>query len=222
MDTDVLLSTLLKLVSGDKERCFQLVKQVRSRYPNQTMQWCIQKAIYDLRYRKVVKLPPPPPPNQNPGKALRQDLAQSRQDFIGKPEDWHWSQVTQKSENTVKPNPKLARWGSEPASPAPAAKSPSSPTPGGGSWGAKGVKLNAPEPEKPLAVSSQSLQALVEAKRKMVSPQSSEASRKKLFRLTGNVETGRRLVQRIRVANPDRSEQWAVDKAIYDLERDRL
>lgn len=200
MDTDVLLSTLLKLVGGDKERCFQLVKAVRAKYPNQSMQWCIQKAIYDSRYRKVVELPPPPPPNQNPGKALRRDLAQSRQEFIGKSEQWHLTQVAK-----LKPNSTLNRWGE-----------------GGGSWGAKGVKLNAPEPEKPLAVSSQSLQALVEAKRKMVSPQSSEASRKKLFRLTGNVETGRRLVQRIRIANPDRSEQWAVDKAIYDLERDRL
>lgn len=92
-------------------------------------------------------------------------------------------------------------------------------------WGAKGVVIStAATNEKPLALSPQDLQALLEAKRKMAaSKPSSEKSRKKLYcLLNGDIEAARRLVHRIRIANPECSEQWAVDKVIYDLERDRI
>jgi len=156
-----LLPSVLKLVNGDKKRCFQLIKEIRGQYPAKSMQWCLQKVIYDLRHSK--KVPPPPPP-PNPGLSA----------------------------------PKLQH------------------------WGVTGVVLNSKEQEKPLAVSSRDLQALIETKRRMPSQQASEASRRRLYKLlSGDVEQARRLVQRVRIANADKSEQWAVEKVIYDLERDR-
>jgi hypothetical protein len=48
------------------------------------------------------------------------------------------------------------------------------------------------------------------------------ATRQRLMRLVnGNQAVADRLVQRVRSQNPDRSEQWWWEKAIYDLERDR-
>lgn len=44
----------------------------------------------------------------------------------------------------------------------------------------------------------------------------------KLARLMqGDKEAARRLVQHIRVANPDQSEAWCYEKAVEDLMRDR-
>ena len=56
---DVLLASLLKLLNGDKERCFQLVEAVRNQYPGKSMQWCLEKAIYDLRWGKKQVKPNP-------------------------------------------------------------------------------------------------------------------------------------------------------------------
>lgn len=48
------------------------------------------------------------------------------------------------------------------------------------------------------------------------------ATRQRLMRLVnGNQSVAARLVQRVRSQNPDRSEQWCWEKAIYDIERDR-
>ncbi len=90
-------------------------------------------------------------------------------------------------------------------------------------WGTKGVTITSSAMENPLSVSQQDLEALIAVKQKMAeSKPSSNASRRKLYQLLkGDVDQARRLVRRIRVSNPDRSEQWAVDKAIYDIERDR-
>lgn len=153
---DELLPVLLKLVNGNKEVCFELIKQVRQKHPGQPMHWCIQKAIYDARYRASV----PPPKPTAPAKTAR--------------------------------------------------------------WGLYGVSVKS-SAEEPLRASTRDLQALLKAKRKMAQSQpSSEASRRHLFKLCkGDIDQARRLVQRVRVANPDRSEQWAVEKVIYDLERDR-
>lgn len=196
---DELLPVLLKLVKGDKERCYELIKAIRSKHPEKPMHWCIQKAIYDARFPK----------------------------------------------KQVKPNSTLARWGTGggefPTTAKPASQPPNSSTakarplppppppnpmlskPKTERWGVHGVQLKASN-EKPLALSTGDLEALLKAKRKMASSKpASEASRKRLFRLcNGNIDQARRLVQRVRVANPDRSEQWAVEKCIYDLERDRL
>lgn len=50
----------------------------------------------------------------------------------------------------------------------------------------------------------------------------SRATRQRLMRLVnGNQSVATRLVQRVRSQNPDRSEQWCWEKAIYDIERDR-
>ena len=48
------------------------------------------------------------------------------------------------------------------------------------------------------------------------------STRQRLMRLVnGNQAVAARLVQRVRSQNPDRSEQWCWEKAIYDIERDR-
>ncbi|MEO0431056.1 MAG: hypothetical protein AAF151_05110 [Cyanobacteria bacterium J06656_5] len=48
------------------------------------------------------------------------------------------------------------------------------------------------------------------------------ATRQRLMRLVnGNQSVASRLVERVRSQNPDRSEQWCWEKAIYDIERDR-
>ncbi|NEP15703.1 MAG: hypothetical protein F6J97_02235 [Leptolyngbya sp. SIO4C1] len=48
------------------------------------------------------------------------------------------------------------------------------------------------------------------------------ATRQQLMRLVnGNRAVADRLVERVRSQNPDRSEQWCWEKAIYDIERDR-
>ena len=40
--------------------------------------------------------------------------------------------------------------------------------------------------------------------------------------LTRNPDTSHRLVADIKVRNPDRTLEWCAEKAIYDIERDRL
>ena len=54
------------------------------------------------------------------------------------------------------------------------------------------------------------------------SPGVPRSTRQRLMRLVnGNQAVAARLVQRVRSQNPDRSEQWCWEKAIYDIERDR-
>ncbi|MBE9078033.1 hypothetical protein IQ241_12135 [Romeria aff. gracilis LEGE 07310] len=40
-------------------------------------------------------------------------------------------------------------------------------------------------------------------------------------RVGGNAAVAQRLVERVKMQNPGRSEQWCWEKAIYDIERDR-
>lgn len=40
--------------------------------------------------------------------------------------------------------------------------------------------------------------------------------------LTRNSDTSRRLVAHIRALNPDKNLEWCAEKAIYDIERDRM
>jgi hypothetical protein len=175
----VLLSSILKLCNGDKERCYQLIQQIRAKYPNKSMHWHLQKVIYDLRWN--AKKAPPPPPNPilcHPERKLPSEPLQPMRQ--GK--DHHW-------------------------------------------WGVKGVVVTAKtQPEQPIVLSKAALEALAKTKRKIAekSQPASEVTKRKLFKLTGNWEVSQRLVARIRFNNPDRSEQWAYEKAIYDLERDRL
>lgn len=158
IDDTVLLSSVLKLLNGDKNLCFQLIEAIRAQYPSKSMQWCLEKVMYDLRHGKNVFLPPPTPE-------------------LSAPKVQH--------------------------------------------WGVTGVVLKSGE-EKPLALSPRDLEALIEAKRKMPLGHSSEKSRRSLYKLlSGDIEQAKRLVNGVRIANPARSEQWAVDKVIYDLERDR-
>jgi hypothetical protein len=49
-----------------------------------------------------------------------------------------------------------------------------------------------------------------------------ESTKKQLYKLAGNWDVVNRLVERIQLNNPTQSEQWAYEKAIWDLERDRL
>ncbi len=162
-DQTVLLASIVKLLNGDKDKGFQRIAAIRKQYPAKSMEWCLQKVIYDLRHG--TKLPPPPAPPANPTLST--------------------------------PKPTLQH------------------------WGLTGAVLKATE-EKPLAISTRDLEALAKAKRKMPSQPASEASRRRLYNLVlGNADQARRLVERLRISNPDRSEQWAVEKAIYDLERDR-
>ena len=44
----------------------------------------------------------------------------------------------------------------------------------------------------------------------------------RLTGLTRNVETSDRLVRQISAVNPDKDMLWCVQKAIYDIERDRM
>ncbi|MEO0535351.1 MAG: hypothetical protein AAF215_15950 [Cyanobacteria bacterium P01_A01_bin.123] len=47
-------------------------------------------------------------------------------------------------------------------------------------------------------------------------------TRRALMRLVnGNPGVAQRLVERVRQQNPERSEQWCWEKAIYDIQRDR-
>lgn len=50
----------------------------------------------------------------------------------------------------------------------------------------------------------------------------SRATRKQLMRrVGGNAAVAQRLVERVKMQNPGRTEQWCWEKAIYDIERDR-
>lgn len=40
-------------------------------------------------------------------------------------------------------------------------------------------------------------------------------------RVGGNAAVAQRLVERVKMQNPGRTEQWCWEKAIYDIERDR-
>jgi hypothetical protein len=40
---------LLRLVGGNREVAERLVEQVQVRYPNRNLQWCWEKAIYDIQ-----------------------------------------------------------------------------------------------------------------------------------------------------------------------------
>lgn len=47
-------------------------------------------------------------------------------------------------------------------------------------------------------------------------------TKRDLLRLVGgNREVAQRLVDQVKLRNPDHSEQWCWEKAIYDIERDR-
>jgi hypothetical protein len=49
-----------------------------------------------------------------------------------------------------------------------------------------------------------------------------KATRKRLLSLVGgNAAVAQRLVSDVQRRNPDRTEQWCWEKAIYDVERDR-
>jgi uncharacterized protein HemY len=55
-----------------------------------------------------------------------------------------------------------------------------------------------------------------------VTGQVTRATRQQMMRLVnGNRGVAERLVGRVRSQNPDRSEQWCWEKAIYDIQRDR-
>ena len=53
-------------------------------------------------------------------------------------------------------------------------------------------------------------------------PFSSGVSFPRLDELTHSAETSRRLVKHMQQMHPDKSLQWCVEKAIYDIERDRM
>jgi hypothetical protein len=40
---------LLRLVGGNRDVAERLVEQVQVRYPNRNLQWCWEKAIYDIQ-----------------------------------------------------------------------------------------------------------------------------------------------------------------------------
>lgn len=193
MTNDESLNILLKLVNGDKEQCYQRIETVRKTYPGKSMQWCIEKAIYDLRFGK----------------------------------------------KAVKPNPKLNRWGegggnfnSSPTSSKPVPQPVATPSktskptlqlPPPPPPNSALSSLPQPKQETLFAPSLPDLAALARAKRQSVVRQpAKEFTKQKLFTLAGNRAVAMRLVERIQNTNPDRSEQWVYEKAIYDLERDRL
>jgi hypothetical protein len=178
---DELLPVLLKLVQGNKELCFELIKAVRERHPDKPLHWCIQKAIYDARYPK--------------------------------------KQVT--------PNPTLNRWSqgeTVPTKPLPPPPPPN-PTlskPKTERWGVHGVKLKAASPI-PQTVSASTVETVARAKARGMNLQPANGVTKlRLDRLTKDAQVSERLVQRLLLLHPDKSEQWAYEKAIYDMERDRL
>ncbi len=48
------------------------------------------------------------------------------------------------------------------------------------------------------------------------------ATRRELLRLVGgNQDVAQRLVDQVQLRNPNHSEQWCWEKAIYDIQRDR-
>lgn len=48
------------------------------------------------------------------------------------------------------------------------------------------------------------------------------ATRRQLLRLVGgNQDVAQRLVDQVQLRNPNHSEQWCWEKAIYDIQRDR-
>jgi len=176
------LAILLKLCNGNKDEAYQLVETVRNNFPNKSMAWCVQKAIYDLRFGK----------------------------------------------KSLKPNPTLNRWGEGggnfPSSPSPlpslspAAKvSPQLPPPPPPNFAP-----STPKP-KPIAIPTLSeLEALAKAKKRVRPQPANAATKHRLNVLTKDERVSQRLVSRIKLNNPDRSEQWAYEKAIYEVERDRL
>lgn len=129
----------------------------------------------------------------------------------------------------VQPNPKLARWGTSGGSYQATAKPPSQPV----STPVATVKPLPPVPppnptlSKPqqtdLTISLSKLEALAKAKQKKIAAKpASGATKQRLDSLTKDRRVSDRLVHRLLLQNPGRSEQWAYEKAIYDLERDRL
>ncbi len=178
MTQDEALAVLFKLV-GDKPRCLELIQSVREAFPGKSMQWCIEKAIYDVRFPK----------------------------------------------KAVKPNATLSRWGEGggnfPATVQPPSKTsnhPPAPPP-------NPLLSQLPQPQaKPqeIRASLPDLAALAKAKRSQRNQQPASATVKyRLDSLTKDRKVSDRLVQRIQFSNPDRSEQWCYEKAVYDLERDR-
>jgi hypothetical protein len=159
---DELLPSVLKLVNGDKNRCCQLIREIREQYPAKPMQWCLQKAIYDLRY----------------GKKVSEPLL----------------------------NPALA----------------SNPKPADKSWGVKSVIIGSQQAEKPSPISSRSLQASYKDKQQASSQPAQSKTKLQLIKLlNGDTRSAERLVENIRIKNPQHSEQWAYEKAVYDIESDR-
>jgi hypothetical protein len=85
----------------------------------------------------------------------------------------------------------------------------------------------APPPNPKLcdltSTSTADLAALLSQRRKPNRPKqpASAVTKAKLIKLAGNSKVAQRLADTLMANHPDRSEQWAWEKAIYDLERDR-
>lgn len=58
--------------------------------------------------------------------------------------------------------------------------------------------------------------------RRPVSPASRSPTFKRLNELTRNREITERLIQHAAQRHPDKTPEWCIEKAIYDLERDRM
>jgi hypothetical protein len=73
-----------------------------------------------------------------------------------------------------------------------------------------------------LSISTRDLARLMGKKAKTVVVQpASGATKHRLEKLAGSPSVAERLVIAVRLAYPDKSEQWAYEKAITDLRRDR-
>ncbi len=55
-----------------------------------------------------------------------------------------------------------------------------------------------------------------------ISPASHSPTFKRLNELTRNREIAERLIQHVAQRHPDKTAEWCAEKAIYDLERDRM
>jgi len=188
MTQDETLQVLLKLSDGNKEKCLQRIQVVRDSFPGKSMQWCIEKAIYDIRFgKKAVKANP---------KLSRWTESGGQFPSLSTP-----GAKPQSTSNAMKPDPISPQSGPRP-NPA----------------------FSTPQPNtEEVSVSLPDLAALAKAKRKQcLSQPASPIVKNRLDYLTKDHRVSDRLVKRIQLANPDRSEQWAYEKAVYDLERDRI
>jgi hypothetical protein len=227
---DAFFVRIVQFCKGDKARAKQLLEQTKQLHPDQSELWCLQKVISDLEHeqaehfqrRKAGKpsvnpnQPPAPPPT--PPKSPQPVNSSATR----------WENLVKLRQAEHFRRQKTGKAGKNPPQPTtPEVIRPATPDKDLRQEMAQSLRDN---PDRSESWHQQNAQRRIQQRPKQ--PQKQVASNKTLSvnysswnhllrLLQGSESTAKRLIEGAKLHNPGRSDQWALEKVIFDLERDR-